>query len=416
MLTIPKVALPKDITVEEVIRLVHLGKSLEILQKEKPTSQVAAVIGQIGEQIIRQIYEKTYIVDNVSKQGRAGDILLRRVASAERPIQHTILVEVKNYSITVNSAEVEKFYRDLLANSSISGGIFISLNTKIAGISDAFHLSYRGEIPVLFVCLEGLSEDHVQRTVLLAADLLWAFIDSRHSVDEEIFQKLSSKITRLSDCLNSLSMGRTYINETRTVMDKQLNKIYESVLSTELQMRQIIGSISKTLSGGSVVGGGSSAQITIPDPNFDALQEVISTHFPTSLLVTGEGQTELITSILEEYFQDVHWPDYVASLDVVVEKKGVSIIYNGVDGTNPQTLITLGLLKTRTDLSFVPSYIPTTTVDVPSSASYSDGVITFSLDKKSVENGCFEVIKTFIDHMEQQEMLELKEYVEQELE
>jgi len=250
----------------------------------------------------------------------------------------------------------------------------------------------------------------MRRAVLMAADLLWAFIDSKCVVNDEIFQKLSSKITRLSDCLNSLSMSRTYINETRTVLDKQLNKVYESVLNTELQMRQIIGSISKTLSGGSVAGGADSvAQINIPDPTFDALHEVITAHFSTSLLATDEMHIELVNSILGDYFKDSTWSGTIVNFDIVVGKKEVSIIHYGEDETK-QTLITLGLLKTRTDLSFVPSYVPDI-MDVPGSASYSSGVVSFALDKKSTENGSLENIKTFIEYLEQKEMLILTGYV-----
>jgi len=138
-------------------------------------------------------------VENVAKQGRAGDLFMWRYdPDTLEPTATKLLVEVKNYQSAVASEQVEKFYRDLSANSSICGGIFISLNTKISGIGAQFKFCLRNSMPIVFV------QSRDKQLLMMAAELIWSYIDSRTVIDEEAFQKLSRKLTHLNDTLSGL--------------------------------------------------------------------------------------------------------------------------------------------------------------------------------------------------------------------
>jgi len=392
---IPVESLPTDLrnkTPDELINLIKLGHNLSYNNTSyNPTSlhtnQVAAVIGQIGEQKIREIYESKYIIDDVSKQGRKGDIILRRPSTPEHPIQHQILTEVKNYSTTIGTSEVDKFYRDLAANSAIVGGIFISINTKIVGISNDFHFTHRGDTPIVFISLRNLNESAATSITLLAADLLWAFIDSRHLVDDRIFQKLSKKITKLSDSINSLSLSRTHVNETRQIMDKQLNKIYESILITEMQMHTIITTINKTI-GGSVEQSGEQLQI-LEKMDYTVLDNLINNNFDTSFYNTNKLHKATVHKIFDEYFNTFSHNGIL--LDLVTTKKSITIKYD-------KNLISLSFLKSRTDICFHLSKSPTT-LEIPGTALFADNSVTFQLDKTLSTSGIFEDIQNCIDNL-----------------
>jgi len=390
-INIPVESLPPDLrnkTPDEIVILIKLGHGLLHQPAPVSTSQVAAVIGQIGEQKIREIYESKYIIDDVSKQGRKGDIILRRPATPDHPVQHQILTEVKNYTTAVGTAEVDKFYRDLAANSAIVGGIFISINTKIVGVSNDFHFTQRGETPIVFISLRNLNEFAAESITLLAADLLWSFIDSRHLVDDRIFQKLSKKITKLSDSINSLSMSRTYVNETRQVMDKQMTKIYESILITEMQMHTIITSINKTI-GGSVEQSGEQLEI-LEEMNYTVLDDLIKTKFATSFYNTNKIHKTTFHKIFDQYFKTfIHSVGIL--LDLCTTKKSIIIKYD-------KNLISLSFLKSRTDICFHLSESPST-LEIPGRAYFADNSVTFQLDKTLTTSGIFEDIRNCIDSL-----------------
>lgn len=356
-------------------------------------TKTAALIGQTGEQIVIDVYEKKYIVENVSKQGRTGDMWIKRSITPEHPIQHQILVEVKNYTSPVGTQEVDKFYRDLSANSSIVGGIFISLNTPIIGIPNNFHFTYRSETPVVFVSFSSEKPDEI---IMLAADLLWSFVDSKCVVDDQIFQKLSNKLTKLSDCLNNLSMCRTHITETRAVLDKQMSKIYENVLSSELQMRQTIRSINKTLIGGSQESY-RGLKFILSELTSSILEEIISNKFTGSLFNVNDVHKEFIHRIIQAYFTCFTDDDEIIHIDV--DKKDIIFRHK------TQVLLVLSVLKTRTDISFQLQVVPNTLNIMPGIASYSNGMITFQLDKKSVTDSSLERILRCITDMSNQELI-----------
>jgi len=361
---------------------------------DKTSTKTAALIGQTGEQIVRDIYEKKYIVENVSKQGRTGDMWIKRPVTPQHPIQHQILIEVKNYTSPVGTQEVDKFYRDLSANSSIVGGVFISLNTPITGFQNNFHFTYRGDTPVVFIWFESNSESN-DEIIMLAADLIWAFVDSKSIVDEQIFQKLSTKLTKLSDCLNNLSMCRTYITETRTLLDKQMSKIYENVLSGEMQMRQIIRSINKTLTGGSQESF-RGLKFMLHELSSAMLEKLINNKFVGTLLNTNDVHKETVNNIVQTYFT-CFTDNEIIHIDV--DKKDIIFRHKH------QVLMVLGVLKTRTDISFQLHVVPSTLNIMPGIASYTNGMITFQIDKNTLTDSSLERILRCIQDMYDQDLI-----------
>ena len=117
----------------------------------------AANIGKIGENtfenIIDQFLSNDYKLENVAKQGKAGDFKLSWQSHKTNRV-YKIMIDVKKYSSTVPSKEVDKFYRDINVNK-VDGGLLLSLTSKICGISKVIDFKeYQNDtgavVPTLF--------------------------------------------------------------------------------------------------------------------------------------------------------------------------------------------------------------------------------------------------------------------------
>lgn len=86
----------------------------------------AASLGQQAEDEVYGLLSGPYDTRDVTKKAHATDFVIASRAGAVR-------VEVKNYSATVPSREVEKFLRDL-GESGAAAGVLFSLGSAIAGI------------------------------------------------------------------------------------------------------------------------------------------------------------------------------------------------------------------------------------------------------------------------------------------
>lgn len=396
-ISIPLELLPTELhtsTPEHLANLITIGhKVITIKDSKGSDGKASAILGQIGEDTIRKIYEKRFSIENVSKQGRTGDILIRRKnADPSRPNRQAILIEIKNYSSQVGVSEIEKFYRDLSANASIGGGIFISLNTKIAGIESSLHFAKRGDMPIIFLSLDWSTDhsDTIEELVTLTADIIWANIDSRFVVDAQIFQKLSSQLTKLNDCINGLSMNRAYITETRQIIDKQLTKIYETSYETEIGMKSIISSITRTLAKGSsedVNTDNDSKTYAYPDQYLDGFTDMAVTHFGESLYNTDADHFGLVNLIIETIYQA---QNSCKELTLTVHKKGIK--FTSSDSKKVRVL-NVHLLKSRTDILYSTNK---NLVSCPSWASCDNGVITFPLDANSTRRETLDDIKQTI--------------------
>jgi hypothetical protein len=171
-----------------------------------------------------------------------------------------------------------------------------------------------------------------------------------------------------------------------------MNKIYESILTTELQMHNIITSINKTIGGSDVVEP-TGEQLTIANPMvYTSLDVLIKANFPTSLYNTNKVYRTAIHKILDKYFGCLQ-NDEGGLIDLAMDKK--NIILKHAD----QRLVTLSFLKSRTDISISLLFEPHA-IKVPGTASFSNNCIIFQLDKTLTTSGVLETIFECISNLE----------------
>jgi hypothetical protein len=109
-------------------------KEAERLRKENDKGLVSSEKGKTGEKEFDELcheYTKWGPLENTSKQTAAAD---RRVT-----IRGCIcLFELKNYTSTVDTDEVNKFKRDMAHNKEVGLGVFISFHTNIAKMGERY--------------------------------------------------------------------------------------------------------------------------------------------------------------------------------------------------------------------------------------------------------------------------------------
>jgi len=109
-------------------------KEAERLRKENDKGLVSSEKGKTGEKEFDELcheHTKWGPLENTSKQTAAAD----RRATIRGCI---CLFELKNYTSTVDTDEVNKFKRDMAHNKEVSLGVFISFHTNIAKMGERY--------------------------------------------------------------------------------------------------------------------------------------------------------------------------------------------------------------------------------------------------------------------------------------
>ena len=217
--------------------LTMVGDTAGYTKLTSPKGMSSASIGMSGEATVEGWLSKKYTIANTAKSSNRGDFIVE-VGGCR------ILVEVKKYSKTVPSSEIEKFYKDIDSNGSIDGGVFISLTSKIVGISgcmDYSHRSIRGDnIPVIFLALENMGDSIIaEQSVYAAIDIIRTEKISKSSYID-ISENISCAIHSIGNNMDFLSQCRLILHETQDMFNKQMGKAIQQVLSAEINIKHSI--------------------------------------------------------------------------------------------------------------------------------------------------------------------------------
>lgn len=347
-------------------------------------SNVSADLGSTGEKYVEKVIGNKYLVQNTAKKGRKGDMIALR---NEEDI-FKVLVEVKNYTSTVNSEQVEKFYRDIEANQSLKGAVFVSLNTNIVGINGSFVFKelYKGRnIPVVFVCSR---KDEI---ILAALEVVWAYADHKDLISQKSFSKMGKRISELSDVIDGLSEARNHISETRVMIEKQLTRVYDSVMGSELKLEQAINSLRETVSKEygefHSLGGDDSDKF-----------KLLADKFPDTIYSTDESFKKITDDIIREYLKK-HNTENIKAVCGDKNVTFVEVIKRDKKSKKDlcKELLILKFLKTRIDISVLIKIEDSDNIRIPTFGAYSNGWVTFEIDKKYNKSGIVEKIHHWLE-------------------
>jgi hypothetical protein len=234
----------RGLTVEDVSHILTMvgSASTSVLEYNKLEKVVlpSANIGLAGENEVQQILQDRYTIINTAKSGKSGDFII--VVNGVR-----ILIEVKKYSKTVPSTEIEKFYRDIDSNASISGAIMISLTSKIVGINRSMEYTHHYVngclVPIIFLSLKDIVDRTIAKECLYSAiDILLAESNSKNTYTD-FGDNIIHAINNIDQNLDLMSQCRLMIHETQSMFNKQLGRLTHQVLSVEINIKNSIRSL-----------------------------------------------------------------------------------------------------------------------------------------------------------------------------
>lgn len=186
-------------------------------------------IGLAGEQAVADALSPIYELD--IKQSHAGDMIVKRFAKS-------VMVEVKNYTTAVPYKEVEKFYRDLDTNATISGGLFVSLKSQITKVSKIIHLTKRNHQYVLFLV-------NPDRDTLISMIGLLFDINEYRVIDGD---QLISETDKLNELRTSIRSMQTSATDLKANVDKGLDSLIQQINQLEYRFGKTITKLTKSVS------------------------------------------------------------------------------------------------------------------------------------------------------------------------
>ena len=204
----------------------------------------SAHIGALGEERIYSILSKKYDCKNTSRNTHSGDFKITIDGI-------NILFEVKNYTKSVPTSEVEKFFRDIDCSPSIDGGIMISLTSRITGHGKTIehtHQSIGGRnIPIIFLNIQELKDEKtVESCIYAAVDIMSTECKSKqHHI--QIGDNIHAAISNISGNLDSLSHCRNTISEGQNAINKVFLKLIQSITIAEVSIKNTIDSLRSSI-------------------------------------------------------------------------------------------------------------------------------------------------------------------------
>jgi len=199
-----------------VLRTNYEEKMQDIMNKICKTEENSSIKGKNSENAMLQnlniLFPKNVIEDTHKEPGK-GDFIMTDMEDVK------ILLENKDYKLSVPKKEIDKFERDIIINPDIVAGIFMSNKSGISKKND-FQIDIIQNKPVCYLHYTDKNIDKIK----IAYDVIKAVINS--GID------LSNKET--IDNLNKLSSEiKKKMTKCRTLIEKFSKNMLETILDIE---------------------------------------------------------------------------------------------------------------------------------------------------------------------------------------
>lgn len=375
----------------------HDDKIISVSKQSMPT-RASSELGAIGEEAVRSMLIEEYVVNTVAAEGHKGDLVINRAGDLSGA---KIMVEVKNYKSTVSSKEIEKFHRDMNANATISAGIFVSIGSgKVSGINKAITLSSgNGDARPIMIVVSG--DINVIRA---AVSLLWANIDMLRVGRYDFKNKIGARVAKLNNMVDRISLCRVNVIEARSLINRQFDKIYESLVIAQTDMQKTIRGIHKLIDeGGADVGIGVDAG---EDAEYSFTVEMLVSNEEAAMAIVNERLLECVSGsfyctvsayrqyvldFIRQYFTSV-CTDPAETINISTIKKN-TLVMRAAGGFE----IRATLFKVKIDIYFKPppsAYVGDTGSEmyIPTAVAYDGEYMILTIDKNYTKSGIHDVL------------------------
>ena len=159
----------------EALRLLQdeIQRKNQLLEEAaQNTNKSSQQIGKQGEKEVETLFSEFVHADiiNMAAIGHSGDFHIRvdNGAGAES----VFLVDSKKYATAVPKSEREKINRDVDEDSTIAGGLLISLNSTIQNRHHFQVDTTENKKPIMYLCLKDMSYEESGRSIAAAIRIL----------------------------------------------------------------------------------------------------------------------------------------------------------------------------------------------------------------------------------------------------
>lgn len=210
-------------------------------------SNISTHKGQIGENYVlntlREAYPNAHTESTVSVSHQS-DIQFKQKNEPD------ILIEIKNYSNTVPSKEVEKFKNDL-KNTGYKYGIFMSFNQKISLIHNKIEIEKYEDITILY----GSCLNYDKASILMPIE----FINYLSKTDvsksninmsylSETCDNICISVKELDELYNTLDKNTEKVKKERRTIMSSLDCIHTTLIDSQIECNRIINKIKSKIS------------------------------------------------------------------------------------------------------------------------------------------------------------------------
>lgn len=342
-------------------------------QKLEPVQvlQKSVDIGTTGEKMVKSVLQQEYTVEVVSGKPYSGDLMLYRPRKYGDGTVN-IMVEVKNYSSTVPTAEVEKFQRDVAVMPNIHAAMMLSLGSPIAGHSmlDIADLTNGRHVPIMY-----LTSD-CPEIILASMRLLHAHVDQYRSIcgylelyNQHLYPKIWKQATKALELLQGIAQTRVLLLELRTQMCQKIDRIQERILVNETQLTIALEKIRHRVSEfvpDSITGG----RKVRADNLWSCIEELVREHANGSALCRMRTN---LTTVQERVSACIQMPEG----DMLVQLHGRVLMVSQV-----VPIFRLKLLMDSTELGYPPRFNAEGSVQLTSMQTYDGNWIMERVGRK----------------------------------
>lgn len=187
------------------------------------TSKVSSSRGKTGEALyenwVKECIAVSWDTERTSHISHSGDYIHTHYDTKKR-----VIADVKNYSKTVGSSEVEKLWHDMGAQQ-IPLGMLVSMTTRIAGHRDIMDIEFR-TVNGVNSCMIFLSNAvDYKNLILVGLEMLRAYTSTKCTTFETL-REILELIKTLEDTAKKLEKDMT---GTITTYRKQIQCQYATI-------------------------------------------------------------------------------------------------------------------------------------------------------------------------------------------
>ena len=211
-------------------------KNQQLEEAAQNTNKSSQQIGKQGEKEVETLFSEFVHADiiNMAAIGHSGDFHIRvdNGAGAES----VFLVDSKKYATAVPKSEREKITRDVDEDSTIAGGLLISLNSTIQNRHHFQVDTTENKKPIMYLCLKDMSYEESGRSIAAAIRILNT-IAITHDQDEKdnLLKKIQAVSKELSQRIQEATNVITSMGKLLDAQTKLRDKLKKNLLGIQME-------------------------------------------------------------------------------------------------------------------------------------------------------------------------------------